>query len=75
VWGEKFGRAEPFHPDRVGRSASWAWAELLSLIDRVQENIDQNAAKKKCAQAIDNEVYAGRFPDLVGGQIRGKLGR
>jgi signal recognition particle subunit SRP54 len=43
--GERNDALEPFHPDRVA-SRILGMGDVLSLIDRVQENIDQKEAEK-----------------------------
>jgi signal recognition particle subunit SRP54 len=43
--GERNDALEPFHPDRVS-SRILGMGDVLSLIDRVQENIDQKEAEK-----------------------------
>ena len=43
--GERVDALEPFHPDRVA-SRILGMGDVLSLIDKVQENIDQKEAEK-----------------------------
>src|SRR6185312_16802124 len=43
--GERSDALEPFHPDRVA-SRILGMGDVLSLIDRVQESIDQKEAEK-----------------------------
>lgn len=41
--GEKFGDLEPFHPDRVA-SRILGMGDVLSLIERAQDNVDEEVA-------------------------------
>jgi signal recognition particle subunit SRP54 len=69
--GEKPDAFEPFHPDRiVGRILGMG--DMLSLIDKVQENIDQKGAEEMQRKLIDNEFTLADFRDQLR-QIR-KLG-
>ena len=43
--GEKIGDIEPFHPDRMA-SRILGMGDVLSLIDKAQENLDQEQMKK-----------------------------
>ncbi|HUA20196.1 MAG TPA: signal recognition particle protein [Bryobacteraceae bacterium] len=69
--GEKFDALEPFHPDRVAQRIL-GMGDVLSLIDKVQENIDQKDAEEMQRKLIDNEFTLGDFRDQMR-QIR-KLG-
>ncbi len=69
--GEKFDALEPFFPDRVA-SRILGMGDVLSLIDKVQEGIDQKSAEEMQRKLIDNEFTLGDFRDQIK-QIR-KLG-
>ncbi len=69
--GEKFDALEPFHPDRVAQRIL-GMGDMLSLIDKVQENIDQKDAEEMQRKLIDNEFTLADFRDQLR-QIR-KLG-
>jgi signal recognition particle subunit SRP54 len=69
--GEKFDALEPFHPDRVAQRIL-GMGDMLSLIDKVQENIDQKSAEEMQRKLIDNEFTLEDFRDQLR-QIR-KLG-
>ncbi len=69
--GEKFDALEPFFPDRVA-SRILGMGDVLSLIDKVQEGIDQKSAEEMQRKLIDNEFTLEDFRDQIK-QIR-KLG-
>jgi signal recognition particle subunit SRP54 len=69
--GEKFDALEPFHPDRVAQRIL-GMGDMLSLIDKVQESIDQKDAEEMQRKLIDNEFTLEDFRDQLR-QIR-KLG-
>jgi len=69
--GEKFDALEPFYPDRVAQRIL-GMGDVLSLIDKVQENIDQKQAEEMQRKLIDNEFTLEDFRDQLR-QIR-KLG-
>jgi signal recognition particle subunit SRP54 len=69
--GEKSDALEPFHPDRVA-SRILGMGDVLSLIERVEENIDQKQAEEMQRKLIDNEFTLEDFRDQLK-QIR-KLG-
>src|SRR5579862_2340694 len=69
--GEKFDALEPFHPDRVAQRIL-GMGDMLSLIDKVQETIDQKDAEEMQRKLIDNEFTLEDFRDQIK-QIR-KLG-
>src|SRR6202012_3549710 len=69
--GEKFDALEPFHPDRVAQRIL-GMGDVLSLIDKVQENIDQKSAEEMQRKLIENEFTLEDFRDQLR-QIR-KLG-
>ncbi len=69
--GEKFDALEPFHPDRVA-SRILGMGDVLSFIEKVEENIDQKKAEEMQRKLIDNEFTLEDFRDQIK-QIR-KLG-
>src|ERR1700729_1779513 len=69
--GEKSDALEPFHPDRVAERIL-GMGDVLSLIERVEETIDQKSAEEMQRKLIDNEFTLGDFRDQMK-QIR-KLG-
>src|SRR5579863_10354208 len=69
--GEKSDALEPFHPDLVAERIL-GMGDMLSLIDKVQENIDQKDAEEMQRKLIDNEFTLEDFRDQLR-QIR-KLG-
>src|SRR5580704_11027690 len=69
--GEKFDALEQFHPDRVAERIL-GMGDVLSLIEKVQENIDQKQAEEVQRKLIDNEFTLEDFRDQLK-QIR-KLG-
>ncbi|MEO7142648.1 MAG: signal recognition particle protein, partial [Bryobacteraceae bacterium] len=69
--GEKFDAFELFHPDRVA-SRILGMGDMLSLIERVEENIDQKKAEEMQRKLIENEFTLEDFRDQIR-QLR-KLG-
>ena len=69
--GEKFDAFEPFHPDRVA-SRILGMGDVLSLVEKVQEGIDQKKAEEMQRKLIDNEFTLEDFRDQLR-QLR-KLG-
>jgi len=69
--GEKFDALEPFHPDRVA-SRILGMGDVISLVEKVQENIDQKKAEEMQRKLIDNEFTLEDFRDQMR-QLR-KLG-
>jgi signal recognition particle subunit SRP54 len=69
--GEKFDALEPFHPDRVAQRIL-GMGDVLSLIEKVEENIDQKQAEEMQRKLMDNEFTLADFRDQMR-QIR-KLG-
>jgi signal recognition particle subunit SRP54 len=69
--GEKFDALEPFHPDRVAQRIL-GMGDMLSLIEKVEENIDQRKAEEMQRKLIDNEFTLEDFRDQIK-QLR-KLG-
>ncbi len=69
--GEKFDALEPFHPDRVAQRIL-GMGDMLSLIEKVEQNIDQKQAEEMQRKLIDNEFTLDDFRNQLR-QIR-KLG-
>ena len=69
--GEKSDALEPFHPDRVAERIL-GMGDVLSLIERVQEGIDQKQAEEMQRKLLDNEFSLADFRDQMK-QLR-KLG-
>ena len=69
--GEKFDALEPFHPDRVAQRIL-GMGDVLSLIEKVQENIDQKQAEETQRKLLENEFTLEDFRDQLR-QIR-KMG-
>ena len=69
--GEKFDALEPFHPDRVAQRIL-GMGDVLSLIEKVEENIDRKQAEEMQRKLIENEFTLEDFRDQLR-QIR-KLG-
>jgi signal recognition particle subunit SRP54 len=69
--GEKFDALEPFHPDRVA-SRILGMGDVLSLIEKVEQNIDQKQAEEMQRKLMDNEFTLDDFRDQLR-QLR-KLG-
>jgi signal recognition particle subunit SRP54 len=69
--GEKTDALEAFHPDRVA-SRILGMGDVISLVEKVQENIDQKKAEEMQRKLIDNEFSLEDFRDQLR-QLR-KLG-
>jgi signal recognition particle subunit SRP54 len=69
--GEKADALEPFHPDRVA-SRILGMGDVVSLVEKVQENIDQKQAEEMQRKLIENEFTLEDFRDQMR-QLR-KLG-
>jgi signal recognition particle subunit SRP54 len=69
--GEKFDALEPFHPDRVA-SRILGMGDVLSIIEKVEEHIDQKQAEEMQRKLIENEFTLEDFRDQLR-QLR-KLG-
>ncbi len=69
--GEKFDAIEPFHPDRVA-SRILGMGDVLSFIEKVEEQIDQKQTEEMQRKLIDNEFSLEDFRDQIR-QLR-KLG-
>ena len=69
--GEKSDALELFHPDRVAQRIL-GMGDVLSLIERVEETIDQKQAEEMQRKLIEDDFTLGDFRDQMK-QIR-KLG-
>lgn len=69
--GEKPDAFEPFHPDRAV-SRILGMGDVLSLIEKVEQNIDQKQAEEMQRKLLDNEFTLEDFRDQLK-QLR-KLG-
>jgi signal recognition particle subunit SRP54 len=69
--GEKFDALEPFHPDRAA-SRILGMGDVLSIIEKVEETIDQKKAEEMQRKLIENEFTLEDFRDQLR-QLR-KLG-
>ncbi|HEX8985075.1 MAG TPA: signal recognition particle protein [Bryobacteraceae bacterium] len=69
--GEKFDALEPFYPDRVA-SRILGMGDVLSIVEKVQEQIDQKQAEEMQRKLIDNDFTLEDFRDQIR-QLR-KLG-
>ncbi len=69
--GEKFDALEPFHPDRMA-SRILGMGDVLSLIEKVEDQIDQRDAEQMQQKILDNEFTLEDFRDQLK-QLR-KLG-
>src|SRR6202047_2942877 len=69
--GEKFDALEAFHPDRAAQRIL-GMGDVLSLIEKVEQNIDQKSAEEMQRKLLDDEFTLEDFRDQLR-QIR-KLG-
>ena len=69
--GEKFDALEPFHPDRVA-SRILGMGDVLSLLEKVEESIDQKKAEEMQQKLLDDDFTLEDFRDQIR-QVR-KLG-
>jgi len=69
--GEKSDALEPFHPDRVAQRIL-GMGDMLSLIEKVEESIDQKQAEEMQRKLLDDDFTLGDFRDQMK-QLR-KLG-
>jgi signal recognition particle subunit SRP54 len=69
--GEKFDALEPFHPDRMA-SRILGMGDVLSIIEKVEEQIDQKKAEEMQRKLIENDFTLEDFRDQIR-QLR-KLG-
>jgi signal recognition particle subunit SRP54 len=69
--GEKPDALEPFHPDRVAQRIL-GMGDMLSLIEKVEESIDQKSAEEMQRKLLDDDFTLADFRDQMK-QLR-KLG-
>ncbi len=69
--GEKPDALEPFHPDRVAQRIL-GMGDVLSLIEKVEEQIDQKSAEEMQRKLLEDDFTLADFRDQIK-QIR-KLG-
>jgi signal recognition particle subunit SRP54 len=69
--GEKSDALEPFHPDRVAQRIL-GMGDVLSLIEKVEESIDQKDAEEMQRKLLDDDFTLADFRDQIK-QVR-KLG-
>jgi len=69
--GEKSDALEPFHPDRVAQRIL-GMGDVLSLIEKVEETIDQKQAEEMQRKLLDDDFTLADFRDQIG-QLK-KLG-
>src|SRR5215831_7284318 len=69
--GEKYEALEPFHPDRVAQRIL-GMGDVLSLIEKVSEEVDQKQAEEMQRKLIEDEFTLADFRDQIK-QVR-KLG-
>src|SRR5579862_7408024 len=69
--GEKPEALEPFHPDRVAQRIL-GMGDMLSLIEKVEESIDQKSAEEMQRKLLDDDFTLADFRDQMK-QLR-KLG-
>jgi len=69
--GEKSDALEPFHPDRVAQRIL-GMGDMLSLIEKVEESIDQKQAEEMQRKLLEDDFTLADFRDQIR-QLR-KLG-
>jgi signal recognition particle subunit SRP54 len=62
--GEKFDALEPFHPERVA-SRILGMGDVLSLIEKVEENIDQKKAEEMQRKLLEDDFTLADFRDQI----------
>ncbi len=62
--GEKFDALEPFYPDRIA-SRILGMGDVLSLIEKVEQTIDQKKALELQQKIVDNEFSLQDFRDQL----------
>jgi len=62
--GEKFDAIEPFHPDRIA-SRILGMGDVLSLIEKVEENIDRKSAEQMEQKLLDNDFTLADFREQI----------
>src|SRR5215471_16256355 len=55
--GEKYDALEPFHPDRIV-SRILGMGDVMTLIEKAQENIDQKKAQEMASRALTGEGFS-----------------
>ncbi|MBV9356254.1 MAG: signal recognition particle protein [Chloroflexi bacterium] len=70
--GEKLDALEPFHPDRLAQRIL-GMGDVLSLIERAQEHVDQDQAAKLQQKVVKGEFDLQDFMDQMG-QLRKMAG-
>ncbi len=58
--GERTDGLEPFHPDRLAQRIL-GMGDILSFVERVQENVDQAAAEKAAQRMMENRFTLEDF--------------
>jgi len=69
--GERFDALEPFHPDRIA-SRILGMGDVLSIIEKVEQSMDQRKAEEMQRKLLENEFTLEDFRDQLR-QLR-KLG-
>src|SRR5229473_750146 len=62
--GEKSDALEPFHPDRVAQRIL-GMGDVLSLIEKVEQNIDQKQAEEMQRKLLDDDFTLADFRDQM----------
>jgi signal recognition particle subunit SRP54 len=62
--GEKLDALEPFHPERIA-SRILGMGDVLSLIEKVEENIDQKKAEEMQRKLLENDFTLEDFRDQL----------
>jgi len=62
--GEKFDALEPFHPERVAQRIL-GMGDVLSLIEKVEQNIDQKQAEQMQRKLLEDDFTLGDFRDQM----------
>lgn len=55
--GEKYDALEPFHPDRIV-SRILGMGDILSLIERAEQNVDKKKAQEMASRALSGEGFS-----------------
>jgi signal recognition particle subunit SRP54 len=62
--GEKFDAIEPFHPDRIA-SRILGMGDVLSLIEKVEENLDRRNAEEMERKLLDDDFTLADFREQI----------
>jgi signal recognition particle subunit SRP54 len=62
--GEKLDALEPFHPERIA-SRILGMGDVLSLIEKVEQNIDQKKAEEMQRKLLENDFTLEDFRDQL----------